>query len=362
MDVSVVIPAFNAESTIGEQLEALAQQDFERDWEIVVVDNASTDGTPQILEHWCGRLPNLRIVDEPERGVNRARNAGVEAAQADRVLLCDADDVVDISWVRALDAALDEFDVAAGRLEYSKLNSQEVEARSSYRPLSTGLATLWNRRWGMTCNLGFRRRVFDAIDGFDPSFERGGSDDVDFCFRAGSAGFSLGFAPDALVHYRRRVEYKQHARQMFHYAKGSEHLYRKYRELGELDDFPPRTRLNLSLVRAVHLIRSAPKVRTRTGREIYAARAAQFAGGLAGIWEWQVRQRDLVGRARTTAAKATTFLSPKGTATRRRIEPGATTEPTAVAPRRDDVGTSEPVRIDRRFGRVPEADVARSAS
>jgi len=284
----VIIPARNAECTLDRQLEALAQQDFREPWEIVVVDNGSTDGTRELVESWQAKLCHLRLIHEPRPGVNRARNAGVAAARADRILLCDADDIVDAAWVRVLTSTLDEFDLLAGRLDYELLNTDHVRARTLARPLAEGLAVSWRRPWGMTCNLGFHRRVFDDLDGFDPAFERGGSDDVDFCLRACAAGFSFGFASDAVVHYRMRARPLDHARQLYHYARASELLYRKHRARGALDAYPPRTRWNLNTAQAFGLVCDLTKLGSRIGRERYLVRTARFVGGIAGI----VRHRE----------------------------------------------------------------------
>ena len=67
MDISVVIPCFNDEETIGSQLEAVAKQAWSGEWEVVVSDNGSRDNTLAIVEQFRERLPNLRVVDSSDR-------------------------------------------------------------------------------------------------------------------------------------------------------------------------------------------------------------------------------------------------------------------------------------------------------
>jgi glycosyltransferase involved in cell wall biosynthesis len=287
--VSVVIPVRNAERTLDAQLEALARQQFDAPWELVVVDNGSADGTRALLDVWSARLAHLRVVSEPRRGVNRARNTGIAASRADRILLCDGDDIVGEGWLAALSGALDDDDLAAGRLEYDMLNSADILRRTERRLLSDGLALSWGRPWAQSCNLGFHRTVFDALNGFDQNFARGGSDDMDFCLRAHAEGFTMGYAPEALVHYQLRGTAREHAKQLFYYARGTEHLYAKLRALGQLPEFPPRTRWNQSALRGVRLVLAIPECRSAEGRDRYMVRAAQFAGGLAGLWQYQLR-------------------------------------------------------------------------
>jgi glycosyltransferase involved in cell wall biosynthesis len=108
MDVTVVIPARNAASTISEQLDALARQIDAPEFEVVVVDNGSNDGTREVVLVHQQTFDRLRLIDEPSKlGANAARNAGVREARTTKVLMCDADDVVTPSWVRSLGDALD---------------------------------------------------------------------------------------------------------------------------------------------------------------------------------------------------------------------------------------------------------------
>ena len=104
-ELSVVIPARNAADTIGVQLESLARQRFDRPWEVVVVDNGSTDDTRAVAQSFADRLPSLRIVDASERqSIGYARNRGVEAARGRLIAYCDADDAVSEGWLEAIAA------------------------------------------------------------------------------------------------------------------------------------------------------------------------------------------------------------------------------------------------------------------
>src|SRR5262249_55055853 len=99
-DVTVVVPAYNAEATLGAQLHALAEQDYRGRIEIVVVDNGSEDSTAAIAEESSQRTSALRVVTaSAKQCASHARNAGFREARHELVLGCDADDVVDRAWV-----------------------------------------------------------------------------------------------------------------------------------------------------------------------------------------------------------------------------------------------------------------------
>ena len=90
--VSVVLPAFNAAATVGHALASIRDQSL-AEWELIAVDDGSTDGTGVVLEEWARREPRLRVLHQPHRGVAAAANAGVAAARAGLLARLDADDV-----------------------------------------------------------------------------------------------------------------------------------------------------------------------------------------------------------------------------------------------------------------------------
>ena len=88
----MIVPAYNAAATLAEQLEALAAQRFDGDWELVIV---STDATANLARHYGKRFSTFTLVDGgSRRGHSAPRNAGAIAARAELLAYCDADDVV----------------------------------------------------------------------------------------------------------------------------------------------------------------------------------------------------------------------------------------------------------------------------
>lgn len=225
--VSVVLPVRNAAGTIEEQLAALAAQQPTERWEVVVVDNCSTDATPTLLRQWKQRIPELRIVDACDGvGDGYARNVGVVAARGDLLLFCDGDDIVWPGWVSAFAAALREHRLVAGAIDHRRFTPVADPTRPSISMTSPPGRSEW-LPFADTANAAVRRADFEAVGGFDERL-RGGVD-KDLSWRLQLAGVPLHFEPAAVISKRPRPLYRATFRQYYAYGLGNIELYRKFR-------------------------------------------------------------------------------------------------------------------------------------
>ena len=123
MKLSVIIPCFNSAKFLGQQLKALAQQEWSEPWEVILADNGSTDDSIAIARQYQHKFSHLRIVDASAiPGAAYARNVGAKVAKGELLAFCDADDEVAPGWVAAMGEALEQYEFVAGRLEREKLN------------------------------------------------------------------------------------------------------------------------------------------------------------------------------------------------------------------------------------------------
>ncbi|MBA2667969.1 MAG: glycosyltransferase family 2 protein [Trueperaceae bacterium] len=233
MKLSVVIPCYNAEDTLAEQLDALSGQRWSQPWEVLLVDNRSTDRSLEIAEGFRGRVPNLRIVDASDRqGQPFALNAGAEAAQGASLAFCDADDVVGDGWVAAIGDALDEHDFVACRWDVTRLNTIVVQ-RSRGNAQVNGLQPYTNPAFlshagGGT--LGVKRALHLDVGGFDETLPV--LHDTDYCWRLQLRGVELHFVPDAVIHVRYRDTLRGVYHQSRSYGAYNVLLYKRYRDRG----------------------------------------------------------------------------------------------------------------------------------
>jgi glycosyltransferase involved in cell wall biosynthesis len=228
---TVVIPVRNVAATIDAQLAALAAQSYEGRWEVVVVDNDSTDDTRARVAAWAGRVPGLRIVEARQRrGVAHARNVGFREAHGDVVLICDGDDEVTPNWLRSMVDALRHHDLVTGALDRRALNRPEqYEWGGDVDPddAEVGYGFL---RYASGGNLGIRRDVARILAGFDESMR--GGEDIDFSWRGHYAGYRVHFVRDGVIRYRLRPGLRALLVARFRIGRVEPLIYRRHRRRG----------------------------------------------------------------------------------------------------------------------------------
>jgi glycosyltransferase involved in cell wall biosynthesis len=226
-EVTVVMPAYNSEASVGEQLAALARQKVPFAWELLVCDNGSVDRTREIAEGAGPSIGILRVVDaSARRGPSAARNVGGRQAGAPLLVFCDSDDVVADDWLAEMYAALQHSEAVAGRVDTDALNPPG-QASVSWSPGGVVRKAFWPQFPASgAASLGVRTSLFRALDGFDESLRTG--EDVDFCWRLQLAGARLAECPSAVVYVRKRVGLGPTFRQAYSWAAGDRQLRHKF--------------------------------------------------------------------------------------------------------------------------------------
>lgn len=278
MLVSVVIPARNAAKLLPSQLESLSGQMYQGRWEVVVVDNCSTDRTPDVAMGWAEKLPGLRVVRaQRRRGVNYARNVGAAAARGDLLLFCDADDVAAPGWLRAMAEAARASDIVGGVINDQEVNDFRAQTWRR-RPLRDHLPMHMSfLPYAPGGNLGVHAKVWRALGGFDETYTCGGCDEVEFCWRAQLASYTITFVPHAVMHYRLRNRLWPLVRQAFGYGYGYTRLFRDFRHHG----IAPM-RLSTAVTVWAQLIYQLPCLISSDGSGYWLYLAATHVGRLAG--------------------------------------------------------------------------------
>lgn len=105
--ISIVVPVYKVEAYLDVCVESLVSQTF-RDIEIILVDDGSPDGCPQICDVWADRDERIRVIHQPNGGLSAARNSGIRAASGELIAVIDSDDRVDPDMLETMEKALTE--------------------------------------------------------------------------------------------------------------------------------------------------------------------------------------------------------------------------------------------------------------
>ena len=218
--ISVVITVRNEERHLGRLLDSLLVQ--EPPFEVLVVDALSRDRTFAIAEEWFAAHPGLgRAVQRyGSRGIGR--NEGVRLARGECIAFIDGDCFADSAWLAQMREGFRSSDVVAGvtvpvgRTSYGQLERVELLQRG-------GDVTY------PSCNLGYRKRLFERLGGFDPRFIT--AEDIDLNLRAVRSGASVLPLPGAVVYHAMRSTFARFLVQAFWNGYGRKQLTEKHGSL-----------------------------------------------------------------------------------------------------------------------------------
>ncbi len=222
--VSVIVCTYNGANRIRNCCEGLSKLEYPN-YEVIVVNDGSTDATRNILNEY-----DFRVINTENQGLSTARNTGMEAAKGEIIAYLDDDAYPDQHWLTYLassfmnthysgiggpniapqgDGLISEcVSNAPGNPVYVLLSDQEAEHIPG-------------------CNMAFQKSDLQAIGGFDPQFRVAG-DDVDVCWRLQQNGWSLGLNHAATVWHHRRNSLRSYWKQQVGYGQAEAKLMKKW--------------------------------------------------------------------------------------------------------------------------------------
>jgi cellulose synthase/poly-beta-1,6-N-acetylglucosamine synthase-like glycosyltransferase len=222
--ISVVIPAYNAEGTIGDCLRAAKSLEYAGDLEVIVVNDGSTDKTADIAL----TFPMVRVISVPNGGAPRATNIGIQAAKYDIVVSLDADAMLERDWLQKVVPLFDDPKIAAvagyaltgNRSLVGKFMGYDVELRlDRIGPHTDHLYTM---------NTAYRRQILLEIGMFDESLRI--AYDGDISRRLVAKGYRLMLNKDAKCTHYWRDDLKGYLKQQYNYAYYRLEIARKFKK------------------------------------------------------------------------------------------------------------------------------------
>jgi len=222
--VSVVVCTYNGARTIRDCMEGLAKLEYPN-FEVIVVNDGSTDGTLSIVEQYP-----VRIISSENRGLGSARNTGMDAANGEYIAYTDDDARPDPHWLHYIVSTFEKGSYAiVGGPNIAPAGDgpiAECVAHSPGGPIHV-LRTDTDAEHVPGCNLVFRAEALRAVGGFDPRYRAAG-DDVDVCWRIEANGGTIGFSHGGMVWHHRRNSARMYWRQQQGYGRAEALLEAKW--------------------------------------------------------------------------------------------------------------------------------------
>jgi len=242
LKISVVIPAYNAEKTIGKTLNATLSQNFPKNrYEIIVVDDGSDDDTRQIIK----KFRRVRLLKQKHKGPAVARNLGVKYAKGEIVLFTDADCIPDKNWIKKIIEPFKNKNIVGVAGTYVTLNKDKFFARFTGYEIEQrheNMKKFDSINFVGSYNCAYRKSVFMEFEGFDKSFLIASGEDPELSFRIEKIGhYKIVFQPKAIVFHSHPENIKTYFKQKYNRAFWKVLLYKKHPSKVFGDKYTPRT-------------------------------------------------------------------------------------------------------------------------
>lgn len=236
--ISVIIPVYNGEKTIGACLSALHEQTLKPD-EIIVVDDGSSDGTKETIKKSRATI----LLEQNHKGPASARNAGAKRAKGSILLFTDADCIPDKDWVNEMADSFKNKDITGVQGRYKTMQKNSM-ARFVQLEIEDRYDRMRKRKhidFIGSYAAGYRKDVFLEFGGFDESFSMASGEDPDISFKLAAAGHKMVFNENAVVYHNHVSSLGAYMKQKFWRAYWRVHLYKKHPDKIAGESYTPQT-------------------------------------------------------------------------------------------------------------------------
>lgn len=228
--VSIVIPMYSAEKYIAQVLDAIIQQDYSGEREVIVVNDGSRDRSLAIVQEFSRQRAGVTVIDQPNQGAVAATNNGFSVARYGIVCSIDSDVVLHSDWLSKIMAEFSDSRVAAVQGYYKTPEGVSFWARMMGYDVEKRYDDIKQKYVSQVCtgNTAYRKSSLEQVGFFDPAFIYGY--DNDMSYRLQKAGYLLVFRKDALCDHYWKDDVKGYISQQYKSAYGRMQLVQRHRD------------------------------------------------------------------------------------------------------------------------------------
>ena len=242
--ISVVIPAYNAQNTIVQTIQAVLEQDFSDELEVIVIDDGSIDATAEKIKSFSVERPyrQLKYIYQNNAGPAAARNRGAQEAKGSILFFTDSDCVPQANWIKTMLPHLTQNtkeEIAAVSGSYGIANPENLLARCIHREIlfrHHHLLPTFPKVLG-SYNFCVKRKIFEEVKGFDVAYRNASGEDNHFSYKILQAGYKIYFEKESLVDHYHTVSLKKYLYEQYRHGYWRARMYRQYPAMLRGDDY-----------------------------------------------------------------------------------------------------------------------------
>lgn len=228
--LSIVVISYNRQEYLQKCLNSILNSDNNFNFEVIIVDQGSTDGSIELVKEYMKKNKHFRIDIFPEKSLNAKRNRGLELAKAPLVGFVDDDCVLDKNWANACVQAFDQFPdiyLITGRiLPLTKGFKRSIRTSTKSK--------IWGEKWfdrvicwrcGCGNNFAMRKEIVDRLGRFDETIGAGtklggGADDTEYFYRAFVNDHKIRYVPEMVIYHPQPSDFDEYKKRSEFYRKG----------------------------------------------------------------------------------------------------------------------------------------------
>ncbi|MCX6800743.1 MAG: glycosyltransferase [Candidatus Diapherotrites archaeon] len=241
MLASIIIPAHNSEKTISGCLNSLINQQTEKKFEIIIVDDGSIDSTAKEIK----KIKNTKIkyLCQKNSGPAKARNLGAKKSNGNIILFIDSDCVAEKNWLEEMLKPFSDKNVAAVQGAY-KTKQKEFAAQFSQIEIEERYERMEKAKkldWVGSYSAAYRAEVFRKMNGFDESFPIASGEDPELSYKISEKGYKISLNSKAIVYHSHPKTLLQYLKTKFFRAYYRPRMYSKHKAKMISDSYTPQT-------------------------------------------------------------------------------------------------------------------------